>query len=152
MTAGRTTTVLILALLAMMVSTTAAAYEVYHWLDENGVPNFSQNRPYGNIPGVSIMNLADTTPSDYDPEEDRYGIQAQAERLNALREERERKREAVREQQRYAAQQQVVQYREPVRRYSNGFWYPPIYSRPPQRPRPPIAVPHSTSTLKLPDR
>ena len=152
MAAGRTTTVLTLAFLAMIASTTALASEIYHWLDENGVPNFSQKQPAGKMPGVTLLTLADTTPSDYDPEEDRYGVQAQAERLNALREERERKREAVRERQRYTAQQQVVQYREPVRRYSNAFWYPPIYSRPPQRPRPPIAVPHPTSTLKLPER
>ena len=152
MAAGRTTTVIILALLAMLASTTAAAIEIYHWLDENGVPNFSQKQPDGNIPGVSILNLADSTPPDYDPEEDRYGVQVQAERLYALREEMEQRRNAVRERQKNAAQQQLVQYREPVRRYSHGFWYPPIYPRPPQKPQPPIAVPYRSSTLEPPGR
>ena len=93
-----------------------AATEIYHWLDENGIPNFSQERPDGNIPDVSILYLEDTTPSDYDPEEDRYGVQAQAERINALRDEMEQRRNAIRERQQIAAQQQPVQYREPVPR------------------------------------
>jgi hypothetical protein len=152
MAAGRTTTVISLALVAMIASTASAAYEIYHWLDENGVPNFSQKQPDGKIPGVSKLNLADTTPPDYDPDEDRYGVQAQAERMNALREEMEQRRDAVRERQRNAAQHQIVQYREPVRRYSHGIWYPPIYFRPPHKPQPPIAVPYPTSILEPPGR
>jgi TolA-binding protein len=151
MTASRTTTVVTLALLAMIASTTTAAYEIYHWLDENGVPNFSQKQPDGKTPGVSKLSLVDTTPPDYNPDEDRYGVQQQAERMNALREEMEQRRDAVRERQRDAAQQQIVQYREPVRRYSHGIWYPPIYPRPPYKPRPPIAVPYPTSTLEPPE-
>ncbi len=152
MAAGRTTTVIIWALLVVIASTNAAAYEIYYWLDENGVPNFSQNQPDGKIPDVSILNLADTTPPDYDPEEDRYGVQAQAERMYALREEMEQRRNAVRERQKKAAQQQLVQYREPVRNYSHRFWYRPIYSRPPHKPQPPIAVLYPTSTLEPPGR
>ena len=152
MAAGRTTTVIIWALLAMLASTTVAAFEIYHWLDENGVPNFSQKQPDGKIPGVSILNLADTTPPDYDPEDDRYGVQAQAERLSALREEMEQRRNAVRERQKNAALQQLVQYREPVRNYSHRYWYPPIYPRPSHKPQPSIAVPYPTSTLEPPGR
>ena len=152
MAAGRTTTVIIWALLVVIASTNAAAYEIYYWLDENGVPNFSQNQPDGKIPDVSILNLADTTPPDYDPEEDRYGVQAQAERLYALREEMEQRRNAVRERQKNAALQQLVQYREPVRNYSHRYWYPPIYPRPSHNPQPPIAVLYPTSTLGTPGR
>ena len=148
MATGRTTTVIILALLAALASTSAAATEIYHWLDENGIPNFSQEHPDGNIPDVSILYLADTTPSDYDPEEDRYGVQAQAERMNALREEMEQRRNAIRERQRITAQQQLVQYREPVPRYSLGYWFPPIHARPPHKPQPPIVMPTPTSTLE----
>ncbi len=150
MAAGRTTTIIALAILAMIASTTAAAYEIYHWLDENGVPNFSQNQPDWKIPGVSMITLEDTTPPDYDPDEDRYGIQAQAERMSALREEMEQRRKAVLERQRNSTQRQVVQYREPYLSYWYGIggYYPPIYPRPPHRPRPPIAVPYSTSTLQ----
>ena len=152
MTTGRTATVITLALLAMTASTATDAYEIYHWIDENGVPNFSQNQPAGKTPGVSKLNLVDTTPPDYDPEEDRYGVQAQAERMNALREEMEQRREAGRERQRNAARQPVVRYREPDRYYSRPLWYPPVYPRPPYRPEPPIAVPYETSTLKPPGR
>jgi len=152
MSAGRTTTIITLALLAMIFSTTVAAYEIYHWLDENGVPNFSQQQPVGKIPGVSMLSLADTTPPDYDPEEDRYGVQAQAERMNILREEMEQRRDAVRERQINTARQQLVQYREPVRYYSHPIWFPPIHHRPPHKPQPPIEVPDPTSTLGPPGR
>lgn len=150
MVASRTTTVIFLALLAMMASSTAAAYEIYHWLDENGVPNFSQEQPDGKIPGVSKLNLVDSTPPDYDPDEDRYGIEVQAERMKALREEMDQRRDVTRERERNAAQQQVVQYREPYRSYSHGIWFPPIYPRPPLKPVPPIEVPYPTSTLRPP--
>ena len=152
MATGRTTTVFTLVLLAMIAGTIASADEIYYWLDENGVPNFSQMKPDGDIPGVSELNLADTTPPDYDPDEDRYGVQAQAERMSALREEMELRREDAREREREAARQQLVQYREPVRSYSHGIWFPPIYPRPPLKPQPPIEVPYPTATLRPPGR
>jgi len=55
--------------------------------------NFSQKPPDGKTQGVSQMNLVDTTPEDYDPDEDRYGVEAQAERMAALREKMEQERE-----------------------------------------------------------
>ncbi len=152
MNTGRTTTIITLVLLAMITSATLYAGEIYHWIDENGVQNFSQTQPAGNTQGVNKMNLVDTTPADYDPEEDRYDVEAQAERMNALREDMEKRREAARERQRNAAQQPVVQYREPDRYYSRPLLYPPIYPRPPLRPHPPIAVPYPTDTLRPPGR
>ena len=148
MTTGRALIIITLALLAMIASTTAAGQEIFHWIDENGVPNFSQEQPAGKIAGLSRLYLEDTTPPDYDPEQDLYGIEAQAERMSALREDLEQRREAQRERQRNAVQQPVVQYREPERYYSRPLWYPPIYPRPPLKPTPPIAVPYETSTLK----
>ena len=152
MATGRTSTVISLVLLAMIASTAAAANEIYSWIDENGVQNFSQKPPDGIIPGVSKLNLVDTTPEDYNPDEDRYGVQAQAERMDALREELEQQREDARERERNAAQQQVIQYREPVRSYSHGIWYPPVYPRPPLRPELPIEVPAPPATLRPPGR
>lgn len=150
MSTGRSKAVITLVLLAMIASTAALAGEIYHWVDENGVQNFSQKPPDGKIPGVSQLNLVDTTPEDYDPDEDRYGVEAQAERMAALREEMEQEREDARERERNAAQQQAVQYREPYRRYSNGVWLPPIYPRPPVKPELPIEVPYPTATLRPP--
>lgn len=152
MSTGQTITVFILVFLALIASTTVTAYEVYHWVDENGVQNFSQKPPSGKIPDVSKMNLVDTTPQDYDPDEDRYGVQVQAERMAALREKMAQERDDARERERNAAQQQAVQYREPYRRYSNGVWLPPIYPRPPVKPQPPIEVPYPTDTLRPPGR
>ena len=152
MSTVRTTTVINLVLLAMIASATVSADEIYHWIDENGVQNFSQTQPAGNTAGVSKMNLADTTPADYDPEEDRYNVQAQAERMSALRDEMEQRRDDAREREKIADQQQVIQYREPVRSYSHGIWYPPVYPRPPLKPELPIEVPAPTATLRPPGR
>ena len=131
---------LVLFLLAFLASMPVLATEVYHWVDENGVSHYSQNAPATDVDGVSIMILEDTTPPDYDPEEDRYGVEAQAERMASLREEMAEKREAQRERQRNTPQQPVVQYQQP---YQYGgyspFWQPPYYPSPPLRPVQPIA-------------
>jgi len=72
--------------------------------------------------------------------------------MKVLREEMEQQRDAVRERERIAAQQQLVQYRVPYRSNSHGIWFPPNYPRPPLRPEPPIEVPYPTSTLRPPGR
>ena len=127
-----------LFLLAVLASLPVFATEIYHWVDENGVSHYTQSAPPGDVAGVSQMNLEDTTPPDYDPEEDRYGVEAQAERMAALREEMTEKREAQRERQRNTAQQPVVQYQQPYPYGYSSFWQPPYYPRPPQ-PVQPIA-------------
>ena len=149
MAAGRTTTMITVVFLALCASTIVVGEEIYHWLDENGVPNFSQRQPDEDTRGVSKLNLPDTTPPDYDPDEDRYGVEAQAERMTALREEMDKQREDARERRRNTAQQ-PMQYREPYRRYARGIWHPPIYTRPPPIPQPPIVVPYRTATLRPP--
>lgn len=136
--------------LAFVASSPALATEVYHWVDENGVSNYSSTTPPGDSSGVSKMIIEDSTPPDYDPEEDRYGVQAQAERMAALRDDMAKKREEHRENQRRAAQQRPVQYRDPYPYSSPLFWAPPYYQRPPPRPEPPIAVPYDTVTLRPP--
>ena len=125
-----------LFLLAFFASMPVLATEVYHWVDENGVFHYSQNAPAGDVPGVSTMILEDTTPPDYDPEEDRYGVEAQAERMASLREEMADKREAQRERQRNAPQQPVVQYQQPYQYGYSSFLRPPYYPSPPFRPEP----------------
>jgi len=145
-------TVFVILLLASLASSPAVATEVFHWVDENGVSHYTQSAPPSNVEGVSQVILEDTTPSDYDPEEDRFGVQAQAERMASLREELKEKREAQRERQRNAAAQQPVQYRDSYPYGRSTFWQPPYYPRPPVRPEPPIAVPYETVTLRPPGR
>ena len=139
-----------LFLLAFLASSSVSATEIFHWVDENGVSNYSSTAPAGDVADVETVNLPDNTPPDYDPEEDRYGVQAQAERMAALREELAQKREDARERQNRAARQQPAQYRDPYRYGQPLFWSPPYYQRPPVRPQPPIAVPYETVTLKPP--
>ena len=137
-----------LYLLACVASMPAAATEVFHWVDENGVPNFSQQAPGGNTSGVNQLTLDGTAPPDYDPEEDRYNVKAQQERMQALREEMAARREAGAERQRNQPQP-AVQYRNIG--YSNPlFWNPPYYPRPPIEPQPPIAQPYPTVPFRPP--
>ena len=149
------TKLITLALLALIASTNIAATEIYHWVDENGVPHYSQYRPGDDIPNVSTQKLVDTTPSGNDQVEDVYNLEAHEKRMTAWREEREQERKEARERKKQAAQQQPIKHSEPYRDYSRSFWYPPIYNRPPHRPpyeRPikpqhPIVNPSPPSTL-----
>jgi hypothetical protein len=135
----------------------AAAQEVYRWVDENGVVNFSDTMPQAAdasaSANVNTVTLEDTTPKDYDPEADIYNVTAQAERMQALRDQMEKDREARREQQSRAPQQPAVQYERGV---SYGYPYSfPAYGRPPYRPpaKPPsrpVPEPYETSTLRPP--
>jgi len=144
MTQGYVARIIGILLLALMASTSAIAVEVYHWVDENGVQNFSQYAPAGTTSGVDRLTLADTSPPDYDPEEDRYHVQAQAERMKALREEMEKRREESRDRRRKAPQQQIVQVQEPVRYSAPWLWNRPIQPRPPVQPQPPVPEPYPT--------
>jgi len=142
-----------ISLLAIVAGAAASAQEIYHWVDENGVQHFSQTAPAGGINNVSTLTLADSTPPDFDPDEDRYGVEAQAERMKAMREEMEKRREERREAQRNAAQQPVVQYQQPAR-YAAPYWWhrPPVYPKPPLIPQPPVVEPYPTDVLRPPGR
>ena len=71
--------ILVVAFCAGLTLDSARATEVYRWVDEDGVVHFSQTAPPGQETDVSKMSLADTRPSDYDPDADIYGV---AEREN----------------------------------------------------------------------
>jgi hypothetical protein len=141
--------------LGVFCAVSALAQEVYRWVDENGVVNFSDTAPQAaeSSANVNTVILEDTTPKDYDPEADIYNVAAQAERMQALRDQMEKDREARLEQQRSAPQQPAVQYQTGV-----NYGYPysfPAYGRPPYRPpaRPPsrpVPEPYETSTLRPP--
>lgn len=126
------------------------AYEVYHWVDENGVAHYSEDAPADGVHGVRKIQLEDTTPSDFDPDEDRYGVQQQAERMAKLREDMQQRRDEARERQSNALQPPMVIYQDPYPYTSNRLWLPPAYPWPPVRPEPPIAVPYRTETLAPP--
>lgn len=127
--------------LAVLLVAPAVAEEIYKWVDDNGVTHFSQMPPDLSVTGVSQQVVRDTRPSDYDPEQDIYGVEAQAKRMQQLRAEKEERRQARLERERKAREQQAIQYRS---RESYGY---PLYwpgwanPRPPLLPTPPVARP-----------
>ena len=149
------TKIFMLAFLAVIASTNLAATEIYHWVDENGVPHYSQYRPGDDTQNVSTQKLEDTAPAGNSQQEDVYNLEAHEKRMTAWREERDQERKDARERKRKIAEQQPIKHSEPYRDYSRSFWYPPIYNRPPYRPpqkppiRPehPIVLPSPPSTL-----
>lgn len=137
--------------LVALAAIPAFATEVYRWVDDNGVVHFSQTEPPGNNTGVEKMNLDDSPPPGYDPEEDRYQVEAQAEQMALLRAEMDKKRELAREQKLNTPQPPpVTQYQDFP--YWQVPYYPgrPIGPRPPPRPEPPIERPYPTDTLRPP--
>lgn len=146
-------------LLTLLVGTYAfevAAQQIYHWVDENGVPVYSQNPP----PGETVAKILHLEPWAPDPEagEDLYNVEAQQQRMQELREAMARKREqrvgrAGTAQPPRVAPSQAVTY---------PLWYPPQRPRPPDRkpeppdpepePEPPDSAPAPTTTLKPPGR
>ena len=128
----------------------ALAYDVYHWVDEEGVPHYSQEAPEDPIEGVRKIQLEDATPADLDPDEDIYGVQQQADRMAALRKDMQQRRDAAKERQRNSPQPGMVIYQNAYPSYSHRIWLPPAYPRPPVRPEHPIAVPYLTETLAPP--
>ena len=140
-----------LFLMTILLTTAASAnVEVYHWVDENGVVNYSQEPPPSSVPGVEKLVLEDSTPTQ--PAEDLYDIEGQAKRMNALREEMKERRDAASERKWRESQRTVVQYRDPYPRYYRRSWYAPIRPRPPQRPQPPVARPPGKVALIPPGR
>jgi hypothetical protein len=144
------TRICIISMLTGMVgfiSPSLYSFDVYHWVDEDGVSHYSQVAPTSEIPDVSKQTLEDTTPTDFDPEADLYGVKENARQMEALRAEMDERREAGRERQQQFARQVVPQYQEPERYYSGAIGYPirpypPIHN---PRPRPelyPEQTPH----------
>jgi hypothetical protein len=129
---------LLAGFVAAFVPGTAAAVEIFRWVDENGVVHFSDSPPPEHDTGVDVLSVNGAQPESYDPEADIFNVEAQAERMQALREEREEARKARLERQRQeAARQPVVQPRDDNRGFP-VYWNHNIWPRPPHRPRPPV--------------
>jgi hypothetical protein len=144
-----------LFLLLLIVSGGAGATEVYHWVDENGVANFSQAAPPAGTAGVSRLAVEDRAPPGYDPDEDIYHVQAQAERMQALRDDLAARREDRLERERQATLRQSAAQPRPVVYERPPWWYPPYRPRPPIEPPiepPPVAEPYDTRILIPPGR
>jgi hypothetical protein len=130
------------------------AGEIYHWVDGNGVQHFSQVAPAGAVKDVTTLKLEEPAPPDDAAEADIYHVEAQAERMQALRDEMDRRREERRERQREAAARPPAPtYQEPVRYAAPWWWNRPgnPVPRPPPRPQPPPKPePRPSATFKPP--
>lgn len=123
---------------AVLSVATAAAQtvEVFHWVDENGVFHFSQTEPPDMAGEVRKLALEDTTPADFDPNADIFGVEQQAQRMRELREDREQRRLARLEARQRAEEQRPViiyQQQQPAYRFP-GVWFPGLPGRPPGVP------------------
>lgn len=78
----------------------AVAYEIYKWVDENGIVHYSESAPEETDADVTTLELEPTNPPGYDPADDYYSIENQAERIRAqweaIAEEKEERAEAER--------------------------------------------------------
>lgn len=128
----------LLGLGAGLATGLAEAEEVYRWVDADGVVHFSDKPPASAQAGVTTMAVDSQPPASYDPDEDRYNVEATAARTQALRDEQAQAREARRQQN--ATAPSVVQYPQ-SQAYAVDYGYLPPYNRPgfrpPLRPRPP---------------
>ena len=141
-------------LLLALAAAPLGATEVYRWVDADGVVHFSDKAPPSGVDDYSRQDVIVEPPAGYDPEQDVYGVAAQQERMRALREDMERRREARRENE-AAAPRPPVAAQSPAVSYPL-YPYPGWRPRPPRppRPEPPIEPPVEprppTATLKPP--
>lgn len=112
------------------------AVEVYQWTDENGVVHFSQWAPTAPEKDVTTLEVDGSPPPGYDPEEDRYNVEANQKYMESLRSDLDARREAEKNQSAAAAQQIIQQPVTP----EYGTWpvYPGYGLRPPLRPERPV--------------
>jgi len=97
---------------ALFTAETDAA-EIYRWVDENGVVNFSQTAPPSQDLAAEKVAMQDDRPSDWDPEADIYGVEEQAARMQALRDDMDKKRQERIDQEKHQQTLTAPQYREP---------------------------------------
>ena len=127
----------LLAAALLLVFGAAQATEVYRWTDADGVVHFSQTPPPQGA-DASRLTLRDPEPPAPGAETDIYDVAGQQERMQALRDERERKRQERLERQRQAERQAETHFRD-----AEEYRYPGWYLRPnrPVQPLPPVQRP-----------
>lgn len=126
-----------------------AANEIYHWIDENGVANFSERAPGDHVSDVNTLKLPEVGPEEAETDEDPFNVAEQAEKMKVLREEMADRRAAKRQRDQMVEQRTVIEYRDPEPAYPYGFGNRPNFpNRPPAKPEPPIEEKPNISTLK----
>lgn len=121
--------------ISLLIPDVSVGSEIFHWVDEDGVLNFSDWAPADNTVEVSKLVVSNSNPPDYDPNEDRNSVIEQAERVNDRWSNlKEQKEERQKQRQERAAQERVPRYVE----YQYPSYYRPGYYF--QAVRPPAFV------------
>ena len=142
MTTKPTYLFVIFSLLIAYSGQSALGYEIYKWVDEDGVVHFSEVKP-SDVATVRTLRVTATNAPDYDPNEDPYSIRNQAERTGALWSRLEERKAARRERQREAAERaQAPPINDPEYYYRSPGFYAPI------RPFHPVFNPRPFKTAK----
>ncbi len=116
-------TLIVVSLFAVISGTPAAAYEIFQWVDRDGVTHYSQWEPSADTAEVTRLELITANPTNYDPETNHYSIRNQAVRTNEMYQRIEERRAARAAERAEAAereaqaQAQTITYYEPMRRY-----------------------------------
>lgn len=124
-----TTTFLVAMMLMSGAGDDAVASEIFQWIDDDGVMHFSQWQPEDATVEVTTLQLIARNTPDYDPQDDPYSIRNQAERINSIWAELEKKRDERRERRLEAverAARMAPVYREPARYYVPAYPFRPV--------------------------
>lgn len=71
----------LIVMLASVAGNRAHAYEIFKWVDENGVVHFSESRPEAAPAPVEKLYIPATNPPGYDASEDYWSVLNQAARI-----------------------------------------------------------------------
>ena len=126
-----------LVLCALLPGTTAGAGELYRWVDDDGVVNFSQWAPADSRVEATTLYIAAENAEDYDPAADDYSIENQAKRTGDVWQKVKDRRAAAeelrrqREEERWRREQQTAYY-QPEPYYVRSVYRPyyPFIKRP----------------------
>jgi hypothetical protein len=119
-------------LVSSILASPSFASEIFYWVDEDGVRNFSDWAPEDSNIEVSKLVLSNSNPPGYDPNEDQNSVLEQAERTNdrwaELKEKKEERRKQRLEQERIPQYVDYDYYEYPYY-YRPGYYFQPV--RPP---------------------
>jgi hypothetical protein len=120
-----TKNMLVMIWISFFIVTPAPGSEIFHWVDEDGVLNFSDWAPENSNVEVAKLVVSNSNPPGYDPDEDQNSVLGQADRMNirwaALKEKQEERRKQRLELEEQQRRLQPVVYDYPY--YNDSFFY-----------------------------
>lgn len=126
------TAAVLAATFGVLAAHPAAAYEIYKWVDGDGVVHYSQSRPAAAATPVETVSIPERNPPGYDPGEQYRAAVAEAERIRSELDERraERQAEAERERARAAEERLAELERRVAAAEEAAYSARPLYASP----------------------